>query len=138
MHELGIEMELLWLTRDGPPPIMCSPFRLGQPPETYLRHGTRLGTLLLLFGNRESSSRDQLRMREFGIEMELLCLARDGPPPIMCSTFRLGLRNETFSWSLQFSRVSMVQGLSSVFAKLSRVLTSQFTAVYCYAGCQAA
>ena len=77
-------------------------------------------------------------MREFGIEMELLCLARDGPPPILCSPFRLGLRNETFSWSLQFSRVLMVQRLSFVFTKLSRVLTSQFTAVYCYAGCQAA
>ena len=77
-------------------------------------------------------------MHELGIEMELLWLTRDGPPPIMCSPFRLGLRNETFSWSLQFSRVLMVQGLCFVFTKLSRVLTSQFTAVYCYAGCQAA
>ena len=55
-----------------------------------------------------------------------------------CAPFRPGLHNETFSRSLQFSRVSMVQGLSFVFTKLSRVLTSQFTAVYSYAGCQAA
>jgi len=85
-----IQMKLLSLTRDGPPLVMCSPFRLGQPPKTNRGAAQHDRVLLLLFGNRESSSRDQLRMHELGIEMELLWLTRDGPPLVLRSPFRLG------------------------------------------------
>ena len=33
---VGYMIKLLWLTRDGPPLIVCSPFRPGQPPKTSL------------------------------------------------------------------------------------------------------
>ena len=30
---VGYMIKLLWLTRDGPPLVFCSPFRPGQPPK---------------------------------------------------------------------------------------------------------
>ena len=33
---VGYMIKLLWLTRDGPPLVFCSPFRPGQPPRTSL------------------------------------------------------------------------------------------------------